>query len=566
MPGRILIVDHDAGFSALLDQVVRQAGHDTVQVATLELAQAHLESAGADVVVVDDRMPGGEELSFLDVLRPLAAGAVFLVVSDAPNLEVAVDAMRRGAFDYISKQVEDRELAIRIERAAEVALLRRRMAEANVAGGGLSKPVETELLGDSAAMKALRERLHALSESDDTTVLIVGETGTGKGVVARTIHAQSRRAFEPFVAVDCTTIPATLVESELFGFERGAFSGADRPKTGRVEAAGRGTLFLDEIGELELPMQSKLLRLLEEREFTRVGGTKPRRLEARIITATNRRLDRAVREGKFRADLRYRLAVFILELPPLSERGDDILALARHFAQERARVLGRPTLSLHPELADALPKYPFPGNVRELRNMVEQAVLLAKGDELVLEDFPVLERASFALIRAYVLETGLELPERSPAPRFSGRAPAQHKIHALYAGRVPLGGPPQRRRRCSPTTKNERSRAVHARRAVSMDAVYGDAEPLSMRLRDSMIPSAEHCAEASTQHDLLVGALKKIPARQREAIELSVFEGMALREIGRRMGITESRVCQLQKRAVEHLKKVVLEESSLSAA
>jgi DNA-binding NtrC family response regulator len=439
MPGRILIVDHDAGFSALLDQVVRQAGHDTVQVATLELAQAHLESAGADVVVVDDRMPGGEELSFLDVLRPLAAGAVFLVVSDAPNLEVAVDAMRRGAFDYISKQVEDRELAIRIERAAEVALLRRRMAEANVAGGGLSKPVETELLGDSAAMKALRERLHALSESDDTTVLIVGETGTGKGVVARTIHAQSRRAFEPFVAVDCTTIPATLVESELFGFERGAFSGADRPKTGRVEAAGRGTLFLDEIGELELPMQSKLLRLLEEREFTRVGGTKPRRLEARIITATNRRLDRAVREGKFRADLRYRLAVFILELPPLSERGDDILALARHFAQERARVLGRPTLSLHPELADALPKYPFPGNVRELRNMVEQAVLLAKGDELVLEDFPVLLRSAGGMQRtSMVPPPGEPLvsvpppPARLPDVRSSMRSLEQ--IRAAHQG------------------------------------------------------------------------------------------------------------------------------------
>ncbi|MCA9601756.1 MAG: sigma 54-interacting transcriptional regulator, partial [Myxococcales bacterium] len=201
-----------------------------------------------------------------------------------------------------------------------------------------------------------------------------------------------------------------------FGYEKGAFSGADRPKTGRVEAAGRGTLFLDEIGELEMPMQAKLLRLLEEREFTRVGSTRARRLDARIITATNRRLDRAVREGKFRADLRYRLAVFVVELPPLSERGEDVLLLARHFADERARVLGRPPLAFHHEVVDALPRYPFPGNVRELRNMVEQAVVLARDDELVLDDFPVLARTH---VRTSLLPPGIgEMrPSSMPPPR-----------------------------------------------------------------------------------------------------------------------------------------------------
>jgi transcriptional regulator with GAF, ATPase, and Fis domain len=235
--------------------------------------------------------------------------------------------------------------------------------------------------------------LTALGESDETTVLVVGETGTGKSLVAKGIHAASKRAYEPFVAVDCTTIPASLVESELFGYEKGAFSGATGSKQGRVEAAGRGTLFLDEIGELDPPVQVKLLRLLEEREFTRVGGTRPRKLHARIVAATNRDLDRAVREGRFRSDLRYRLEVFVVELPTLRTLGDDINLLTRHFSSERARALGRPEPTIHRDIVRAMNEYPFPGNVRELRNMVEQAVLLSRASRLQLDDFPVLKRA-----------------------------------------------------------------------------------------------------------------------------------------------------------------------------
>ncbi|MCA9601753.1 MAG: sigma-54-dependent Fis family transcriptional regulator, partial [Myxococcales bacterium] len=220
MPGRVLIVDRDREFAGSLEARLRTAGHDVSVCGSGNEASLALGAGSADVVIVDDRLPSGEGLGVLELLRPLAVGSVFLVVSEHPDLDAAVDAMRRGAFDYISKQVEERELLLRVDRAAEVALLRRRMAEASVAS--VSKPVDTELLGESKVMRDLRERLRALSESDDTTVLIVGETGTGKGVVARTIHAQSRRAYEPFVAVDCTTIPATLVESELFGYEKGA--------------------------------------------------------------------------------------------------------------------------------------------------------------------------------------------------------------------------------------------------------------------------------------------------------------------------------------------------------
>jgi two-component system, NtrC family, response regulator AtoC len=386
--GRVLIVDDDAGFARVLARGLRAAGHDVATCETGADARAQFAQLDPDVVVLDYQLPDADGLGLLDELRTQAAGAVFVMATAFPELDVAVEAMRRGAFDYVAKGSELQECLMRIERGTEVALLRRRMAEQGASSG----TEDHGLIGGSPAMQALRHRMDALTGSDDTTVLIVGETGTGKGVVARAIHAKSGRAYEPFVAVDCTTIPTNLVETELFGHEKGAFSGASGTKMGRVEAAGRGTLFLDEIGELELPMQAKLLRLLEEREFTRVGSTRTRQLGARIVTATNRNLERAVGEGWFRADLRYRLEVFVVDVPSLRERGDDIFLLTAHFVAERARGLGRKEPRLHPKVIEWLPRYPFPGNVRELRNMVEQAVLLSRDHELTLDDFPVLSR------------------------------------------------------------------------------------------------------------------------------------------------------------------------------
>jgi len=419
MPGRIFIVDDDAGFARALGRSLRRAGFDVQTAENAAEAREGFGQANADVVVLDYHLPDADGLALLEELRPAAQGAVFMMATAYPDLDVAVEAMRRGAFDYVAKAAELRECLMRIERGVEVALLRRRMAEAShTAGAG-----DDGLVGESSAMRALRQRLAALEGAGDTTVLITGETGTGKGVVARAIHGGSPRAYEPFVAVDCTTIANTLVESELFGHEKGAFSGATAPKMGRVEAAHRGTLFLDEIGELELPMQAKLLRLLEEREFTRVGSTRARTLEARIVTATNRDLSRAVQDGWFRADLRYRLEVFVVDVPPLRDRGDDVFLLTSHFVAERARALGRAEPRLHPEVIAALPRYPFPGNVRELRNMVEQAVLLAEGEELTLEDFPVLHRAvsRTAEPRSPAARPGPGAPE---GPSTSGGAPA----------------------------------------------------------------------------------------------------------------------------------------------
>jgi len=385
---RILIIDDDAGYRGALARLLGRAGHEVLTLGSAEEARATAASMAPDVVVIDQRLPDAHGLDLFDELKLTLKSSAFVIVTAYPEVSFAVEAMRRGAFDYFGKEADPLESTMRIERAVDVSSLRRRVADAQAETGG----PRAELIGTSPAMERLQTRLSALALSDDTTALITGETGVGKGVVALAVYRHSKRAAEPFVAVDCTTIPATLVESELFGHERGAFSGATGMKPGRVEAAGRGTLFLDEIGELDLSVQAKLLRLLEEREYTRVGSTKPRKLQARIITATNRDLVRAVEEGRFRADLRFRLEVFVLEVPPLRERGEDVLMIAEHYAAERARALGRGLVSFAAEVRQALLSYPFPGNVRELRNMVEQALLLASDDTLTLDEFPVLGR------------------------------------------------------------------------------------------------------------------------------------------------------------------------------
>ena len=393
MGGRVLIVDDDEAYRRTLARAVRRRGFNVTLAGDGDEALSCAEGEIYDVVVLDYQLPHRTGLDLLVELRTRAQGAVFIMATAFPDLDIAVRAMRGGAFDYVPKQGSLEECLLRIDRAAEVAALRQRMAEATA---GTTADGDVDLIGDSAAMERLRQQLRALERAADTTVQLLGETGTGKGILAKWIHARSARAFEPFVAVDCTTIPATLVESELFGHEKGSFSGATGTKIGRVEAAGRGTLFLDEIGELELPIQAKLLRLLEEREYTRLGSTRPRRLEARVIAATNRDLSRAVSEGRFRADLRYRLEVFVVQTPALRDRGDDVLLLAAHFLAHHARLLGRDVPVMDSNVLDALMAYPFPGNVRELRNMVEQALLLSESSVLTLSDFPVFARRETA--------------------------------------------------------------------------------------------------------------------------------------------------------------------------
>jgi DNA-binding NtrC family response regulator len=421
MSARVLIIDDDDDYASALARHLVRAGHDVMKLGDAASARAQTSALAPDVVVLDQCLPDSQGLTLLDELKPLLRGAVAVVMTAYPDVDFAVEAMRRGAFDYFEKGSDARESTLRIERALEHAQLRRRVVESQVEQ---SVRARATLVGDSPAMERLRARLDALAASSDTTALITGETGVGKGLVARAIHLASGRATDPFVAVDCTTIPSTLVESELFGHEKGAFSGASGVRPGRVESAQRGTLFLDEIGELELPVQAKLLRLLEEREYTRVGSNLTRRMGARIIAATNRDLMRAVEEGRFRADLRFRLEVFVLEVPPLREREDDVFLVAEHYIAERARALGRHPPALAAQVRDTMRRYPFPGNVRELKNMVEQALLLADGDELTMDEFPVLAKfragwqppvsAGRASVRPPAL--GYAVPAPFPAP------------------------------------------------------------------------------------------------------------------------------------------------------
>jgi DNA-binding NtrC family response regulator len=389
MSARVLIIEDDQGYAAALSRHLHGAGHEVIQLHDAASARAQTSLIRPDVVVIDQQLPDAMGLSLLEDLKPLLKAAVFVVMTAHPALEFAVEAMRRGAFDYFEKGQDPRETMLRIERAVAHAELRRRVIEAQVEQGLKARAT---LIGVSPAMERLRARLDALAVSDDTTALITGEPGVGKSLVAHAIHLASRRATEPFVAVDCTGSHGAPLESELFGHEADAAGAAHAVQLGRVEMAQRGTLFLDEIGELELSLQEKLLRLVEQREFTRVGSGLTRQLSARIITATHRDLARAVEAGRFRAELRFRLEVFVLEVPALRERGDDVFLIAEHYLAARARVLGRQPPVLDAEVRQLLRKYPFPGNVRELKNMVEQALLLSDADELSLDEFPVLAR------------------------------------------------------------------------------------------------------------------------------------------------------------------------------
>ncbi|QQR90272.1 MAG: sigma-54-dependent Fis family transcriptional regulator [Myxococcales bacterium] len=390
MAGQILIIDDDKAFGSGLARNLRGDGHEVSVARNAKEARLAM-SQEADAVVLDYQLPDGNGINLLQELKSLYPNVMFIMVTAFPDVDIAVQAMRGGAFDYVSKGSDIRESLLRIERGVDVATLKRQVAETALQDEH-GTPADQMLLGKSPQMHRLRETLDALAVADNTTVLVSGETGTGKSLIARIVHGRSKRRYEPFVAVDCTTIPTTLIESELFGHQKGAFSGAIKTKQGRVEVAGNGTLFLDEIGELDLAIQTKLLRLIEEREFTRVGGTHPLSLRARIITATNRNLSRAVEEGRFRQDLRFRLEVFVVEVPTLRERSYDIALLANHFVQEQARALGREGLTLDGEVLALMERYPFPGNIRELKNMIAQAALLARDALLGIDEFPVLRR------------------------------------------------------------------------------------------------------------------------------------------------------------------------------
>jgi two-component system response regulator HydG len=406
--GRILIVEDDPALGDLLRERLARRGFDVALELAPERAFERLGRETFDAVVTDVQMAKLNGIELCERTSANYPSLPVIVITAFGSLDTAIAAMRAGAHDFLAKPFEVEELAFRLGRAIqhgrlreEVKRLRERVREEHEPG---------ELLGESPALAQLREQLARFAESD-AVVLITGETGSGKELVARALHRRSARRDGPFLALNCAALPETLLESELFGHERGAFTDARSARAGLLVQADRGTLFLDEIGDLPLPLQPKLLRALQERRVRPLGAAEERPFDARIVAATNRDLESAVEEGRFRQDLLFRLDVLRLEVPPLRARGRDVLLLAQHFLRRCAERSGKPLLGLSRGAAEKLVDYAWPGNVRELENCIERAAALADHAEIIVEDLPERIR-SYA--RTHVLVPGEDPSELVP--------------------------------------------------------------------------------------------------------------------------------------------------------
>ncbi len=383
---RVLVVDDEAGIRSFIREVLEGEGHELVCAADGLEASGILAAQSFHLMITDLKMPGMDGMELLEHARTTVPEMEVLLLTAHGTVESAVRAMKLGAFDYLGKPLSGPpELRLLAARALE----RRRLRL-------LHEPARRETVVEVVAVDPLMaevvDRLRKVAETP-ASVLLLGESGTGKEVAARFVHQTSPRADGPFVAVNCAAVSEQLVESEIFGHEKGAFTGATERRQGRFELADSGTLFLDEVAELDPGLQAKLLRVLEERSFERLGGARTIRVDVRLIAATNRKLEEEMRRGRFREDLYHRLAVFPVHLPPLRDRPSDILPLSEHLLRKVARELGRPGLRLEPEAAAKLQDYAWPGNVRELGNTLERAAILA-GDETISSEHLVLAGAA----------------------------------------------------------------------------------------------------------------------------------------------------------------------------
>jgi DNA-binding NtrC family response regulator len=389
---KLLLVEDDRIVRITVRDALEESGYGVTACADGTSAAAALASQAFDIVLTDVRLPGQDGLSLFRRVRRDQPGTAVIIMTAYADTEDAVAVMREGARDYVLKPFEMDELVSRVGRVREELEFRRRMEQ-----GGAPRQAAGAILGTSLEMRRVLERVESAAETD-VAVLIMGETGTGKDLCARTIHEGSRRAAKPFVVVNCAAIPDALFESELFGHEKGAFTGADRRRQGRFEVADGGSLFLDEIGELSPVTQAKLLRALETSTFERVGSSQSLRVDVRIMAATNRDLTADIARGRFRRDLFYRLNVIDIVIPPLRERRADIAALVSHFLPSIAARQGRPPPVLDPAVTAALARYDFPGNVRELIHVLERAVALARGGPVRLEHLSIEIAAALAAV------------------------------------------------------------------------------------------------------------------------------------------------------------------------
>jgi DNA-binding NtrC family response regulator len=385
---RILIADDKQSMREMLVQAMEARGFDVVAVADGNAAVAQVEN-GVDLVITDLRMPGKDGLEVLQGVKRSSPETEVIVMTAFGTVENAVEAMRCGAYDYILKPFSIEELELKVDRALDRNQLASEVRYLKEEEDRRSGP----MIGQGTAMHQVQRMIDKVAASI-SPVLVLGESGTGKELVAREIHRRSDRADAPLIAVNCAALSEGVLESELFGHEKGAYTGAVGVRKGRFELADGGTLFLDEIGELSPGVQVKLLRVLQEKEFERVGGTKTIRVDTRIVAATHRDLKQAIADGEFREDLYYRLNVISIELPPLRDRREDIPSLSEHFLARFGREMAKP-VRLSAEVVDRLTHYHWPGNIRELQNVIERAVVLCDGDRLTVADLPreILERS-----------------------------------------------------------------------------------------------------------------------------------------------------------------------------
>jgi DNA-binding NtrC family response regulator len=383
--GRILLVDDEPSMRKILASNLRQDQHEIWEASGIEEAGRNLAASDFDVVVTDQKMPGGDGLTVLGLAHENDSTLPVILLTAVASIELAVESMRKGAFDFLTKPIQPEVLRATVRRACERTRLVRENILLKDAVGRLEGTAD--IYGDSQAMGDVRKRIARVAPTQ-ATVLITGETGTGKEVVARAIHRSSPRAAKPFVAVNCAAFTESLLESELFGHEKGAFTGADRQRQGLFEAAHEGTLFLDEAGEMSSAAQAKLLRILTDGQLMRVGSTRARQVDVRVLVATHRDLEQRVKEGLFREDLFYRLAVVPIHLPPLRERTGDIAGLSIIFSLQIATELKMTPRALTEEALGKLQQYRFPGNLRELRNMIERAYILGSNPEIRATDLP----------------------------------------------------------------------------------------------------------------------------------------------------------------------------------
>ncbi|HWP48676.1 MAG TPA: sigma-54 dependent transcriptional regulator [Candidatus Limnocylindrales bacterium] len=473
MKKRILIVDDEKNMRRILEALLTKEGYEVAEAVDGESALAWLKGNICHAVITDLLMPGMDGLVLMEHILKDHPGLPVIIITAHGTIETAVDAMKKGAFDYITKPFEQDEMRTIVYKAVKTQELNQK---------DILPEFEYQerfgIIGDSPVMKEIYKILEKIWDSP-STVLITGESGTGKELIARVLHERSFRKGRPFIKVNCAAIPENLVESELFGYEKGAFTGAVGSKPGRFELAHTGTLFLDEIAEIKREVQVKLLRVLQEQEFERVGGIKTLKVDVRLIAATNRDLQKEVREGNFREDLFYRLNVIPIKVPPLRERKEDIPLLIHHFIAKYNKRLNKSVQGISEEAKAALMEYNWPGNIRELENVIERTVLLLDSDFITLKDLPEELRSLVSTRVAYNIST--ELPGRVEPDLKSISAPQSGEL-------VGTGSPPN---------------------STSEGQITGSREGGSDLKSDLSLKEAVKQATAQVERNLIIKALQE---------------------------------------------------------